>query len=74
MEESRQGCTNGSTQRAYIPKEEATSPTTSTEAILITGVIEAKQERDVITLDIPNDFVQTLVPQTGEKIIMKIRG
>ena len=67
-------CANGSTQREYIPREEATSPTAATEAILITGVLDAKQGRDVMTLDIPNAFVQTPIPERGEKIIMKIRG
>ena len=67
-------CANGSTQRDYINKDEPTSPTASTEAILITGVIDAKQRRDVMTLDVPNAFVQTAVPQDKEKIIMKIRG
>jgi hypothetical protein len=69
-------CANGSTQRSYIPKEEAASPTAATESIIITGVIEAKQNRDVMTLDIPNAFVQTSIPQGegDEKIIMKIRG
>jgi hypothetical protein len=42
--------------------------------ILITGVIYAKQQRDVMTLDVPNAYVQTPIPQTGDKIIMKIRG
>ena len=36
-------CANGSTQREYTPKEEATSPTAATESILLTGAIEAKQ-------------------------------
>jgi hypothetical protein len=67
-------CANGSTQREYIPREEASSPTAATEAILITGVIDAKQGRDVMTLDIPNAFVQTPIPEREEKIIMKIRG
>ena len=69
-------CADGSTQRAYIPKEEAASPTAATESILLTGAIEAKQNRDVMTLDVPNAFVQTTVPQEedDEKIIMKIRG
>ena len=67
-------CANGSTQREYIPREEATSPTAATEAILITGVLDAKQRRDVMTLDIPNAFVQTEIPERGDKIIMKIRG
>ena len=56
-------CANGSTQRSYIPKDDASSPTAATESILITGVIEAKQKRDVMALDIPNAFVQTEVPQ-----------
>jgi hypothetical protein len=67
-------CANGSSQRAYVAREEATSPTAATDAILITGVIDAKQRRDVMTLDVPNAFVQTPIPQSGEKIIMKIRG
>ena len=46
----------------------------ATEAILITGVIEAKQNRDIMTLDIPNAFVQTPIPQDGDKVMMNIRG
>ena len=69
-------CANGSTQRKYTPKDEAASPTAATDSILVTGTIDAKQRRDVMTLDIPNVFVQTEVPQEkgDEKIIMKIRG
>ena len=68
-------CANGSTQRQYIPKEEASSPTTSMESILITGTIDAKQGQDILTADIPNAFVQTpLSSNDKEKIIMKIRG
>ena len=37
-------CANGSTQRSYINKEEATSPTALTEAIIITAAIEADEE------------------------------
>jgi hypothetical protein len=65
-------CANGSTQRAYIAREEASSPTAALEAILITGVIDAKHNRDVMTLDIPNAFVQMEISLGGEKIIMKI--
>jgi hypothetical protein len=67
-------CANGSTQRAYIAREEASSPTAASEAILITGVIDAKQNRDVMKLDIPNAFVQTEISLDGDKIIMQIRG
>jgi len=67
-------CANSSTQRQYITKDEATSLTVSHEATIITGVIEAKQQHDIMTADIPNAFVQTDINQSDEKIIMKIRG
>ena len=37
-------------------------------------MIDAKQGREVMTADVPNAFVQTEIDQSGEKIIMKIRG
>ena len=69
-------CANGSVQRSYIDKDDATSPTVSTEAVLITSVLEAKQNRDVMTSDITNAFVPTEVDNKKfvERIIMKIRG
>ena len=67
-------CANWSTHRTYLTKEEATSPTAATESIIITASIKAKQRRDVITLDTPNAFVQTDMPQGGQKVLMKIRG
>jgi hypothetical protein len=67
---------NGSIQRKFINKEEASTPTVATESILLTGIIEAKEKRDVMTTDIPNAFVQRSAGLTkdGERIIMKIRG
>ena len=41
-------CANGSTQRSYIERDKAASPTVSKEALMITSVIEAKQKRDVV--------------------------
>ena len=52
---------------SYIPKEEATNPMAATKSILTTAVIEARQKRDIMTLDIPNAFVQTPIPQNEEK-------
>ena len=46
----------------------------STEALLTTAVIDAKQSRDVISLDIPNTFVQTPMPKSQQRVIMKING
>ena len=69
-------CANGSVQRDYISKEESASPTVSTEAVLLTGVVDAKEGRDVMISVIPNAFVQTGAekPSSGECIMMKIQG
>ena len=39
-------------------KDDAASPTASLESIMITGVIDAHEERDVMTADVPNAFIQ----------------
>jgi hypothetical protein len=43
---------NGSIQQKFIKKEEASSPTVATESILLTGIIKAKEKRDVMTTNI----------------------
>ena len=45
----------------YITKEDVSSPTVSAEAVMLTCVIDAREERDVALVDIPNAFVQTVV-------------
>ena len=67
-------CANGSTQRTYIDRDDAASPTASTDAILITGVIEAKQNRDVMTSDVPNAFVQREVETNNNENTWYIGG
>ena len=70
-------CANGSTQRDYMSREDVSSPTVMTESTMLTSVIEAEEERDVATCDIPNAFVQTdveRVDKDGNRTIMKIRG
>ena len=46
----------------------------ATKSVTMFSVVDAKKERDVMTMDILNAFVQTEVPQGDERIIMKIRG
>ena len=69
-------CANGSIQHKWMDKEDAASPTASLESVLLTAVIDAKEGRDIATVDIPNAFIQTDIPQEEgkEQIIMKIRG
>ena len=70
-------CANGSTQREYTDQDDAASPTTMTDSILIsTGTIDAKQGQDVMIADIPNALVQTNIDahEIGKRVIMKIHG
>lgn len=66
------GCADGRKQRAYITKEEASSPTISTEAVFLIITIGAKERRDVATVDIPGAFMQTDLD--GEKVLIKFQG
>jgi hypothetical protein len=64
----------GNKQRDYISKEDASSPTVTTEAVLLSCIIDAKEGRDVIVIDIPNAFIQMRVEDEGDMAIIKIRG
>ena len=68
---------NGKPTREWLSKEDSTSPTVSLESIFLTAVIDAKEERDILTADIPNAFIQTEMPppEEGEdRVVMKITG
>jgi len=52
------GCADGSKQRAWTDKEEATAPTIATEAVFLTAIIDAHENRDVAIVDIPGAFMQ----------------
>ena len=78
IEEKRDGrvkgraVADGRKQRGDIPKEDAASPTTSLEAIILTSMIEAQENRDVVVADIPNAFIQT--DMEGDTVFMKLTG
>ena len=64
-------CIDGSPQREWIPKEDAAAPTASTDALFITGAIDAFECRDVAFADMPGAF---LTSKTDEKVIVKLTG
>jgi Reverse transcriptase (RNA-dependent DNA polymerase) len=41
---------------------------------MITAAIEADENRDIMTVDIPNAFVQTEIENKDERVMMKIKG
>jgi hypothetical protein len=68
---------NGKPTRKWLDKEEATAPTASLESIFLTAIVDAKEQRDVMSADIPNAFIQANMPETKdgeERVIMKITG
>ena len=70
-------CADGRVQRTSMDREDVSSPTVSTEATLLTAIIDVEEGRDVATCDIPNAFVQTDIEELdkdGNQTIMKIRG
>jgi hypothetical protein len=66
----------GNKQRDYITKEDVSSPTVTAEAVMLTFVINAQENRDVAVVDIPNAFVQTVVSEedAGHHVTVCIRG
>jgi len=64
----------GNKQRSYIPKEDASSPTVCTEAVLLSCIIDAEEERDVAVIDIPNAFIQTRIEDEKDMVFIKLRG
>jgi hypothetical protein len=64
----------GNKQRDFISKENASSPTVATESVLLTSLVDAQENRDVAIVDIPNAFIQTVVENNEDKVVMRIRG
>jgi hypothetical protein len=66
-------CAVGSKQRTFeeYDKHASTSPTVSTGGVFITSAIEAHEERDVATFDVPGAFLHT---DNDEETIMLLKG
>ncbi len=65
------GCADGRKQRKTTTKEEASSPTVAIESVMLSCTIDAKEERDVGTVDLPGAFMQADMEDT---IHMKLEG
>ena len=65
------GCADGRPQRVYMDKGATSSPTPNTESIFMTAMIEAMEQRDVATVDIPGAFLQT---KASDGTIIKLQG
>ena len=72
------GCVyRGNETRDWLSREDTASPTASHEAIYSTCVIDTHERRKTMSMDIPNAFIQTLMPELNDgedRVIMKITG
>ena len=62
----------GNTQRDYLTKEDSSSPTVSTEAVLLISIIDAHLGLDVAVIDIPNAFIQARVDDPKDRVIVRM--
>ena len=65
------GCADGRKQRVYKTKEDTSSPTISVEALFLTCLIDAMEDRSVATCDVPGAFMQVDI---DEQIHVRLDG
>ena len=58
----------------YISKEDASSPNIATEAVLMSCIIDAEEERYVAVINIPNSFIHTRVEYEKDMAFIRICG
>ena len=63
------GCADSRKQRTYIPKEDASSPTVSTEGLMISCIVDTKEHRHVATCGIDGAFLRMLMNKRTRVIL-----
>ena len=64
-------CADGRPQRLYTGKDESSSKTVTIESVMLTSMVDAMEQRDIATVDVPGVFLQT---DMDEVVYMVIRG
>ena len=64
-------CADGSVQRNYVPREEASSPTLSNEALMCLLLINSFEGRDIAVFDVPGAYLHADIPES-KFVILKI--
>jgi hypothetical protein len=66
-----QSCTNGSVQQSYVAKKEVASPTVALESLFVTSAIDAREVREVVTINIPGAFLHAT---NNDYVVMQMNG
>jgi hypothetical protein len=64
-------CADGRPQRALYSKEETASPTISTDALMLSLLIDANEKRDVATADVVGAYLHAYMP---DFVLIKLTG
>ncbi len=64
-------CANSNPQREHIAKEEAAAPTVVLESVFLISKIDAKENREEVTINIPGAFLHV---DNKDYVIMKMVG
>jgi hypothetical protein len=64
-------CADGSAQRALYTKEQSASPTVSTDALMLSLMVDAKERREVATADVVGAY---LLADMDEYVLLKLFG
>jgi hypothetical protein len=60
-----------SVQREHVAKDEAASPTVALESVFVTAAIDAKENREVVTIAIPGAFLHAT---NDDYVVMRMNG
>eukprot|EP00957_Ditylum_brightwellii_P156413 11904353-Ditylum_brightwellii.AAC.1 len=64
-------CADGKKQHGHIPKEDAALPTMAPESVVITSMIDVKENGDIATTDIPGVHLNA---EMDDYVIMVLEG
>eukprot|EP00555_Chaetoceros_dichaeta_P000372 CAMPEP_0198279726 /NCGR_PEP_ID=MMETSP1447-20131203/67080_1 /TAXON_ID=420782 /ORGANISM="Chaetoceros dichaeta, Strain CCMP1751" /LENGTH=424 /DNA_ID=CAMNT_0043974931 /DNA_START=1086 /DNA_END=2357 /DNA_ORIENTATION=+ len=70
-------CADGSRQQKYLKQDESiTSSTAALESLIVSLLIDAYEERDVGTYDVPGAYLHAKLPPraNNERVLMKLTG
>ena len=63
-------CTNGDPHRKFVPREEASSPTLSLEALIVYLTIDAHKHQKLTVFDVLGEYLQTDLPKDKFVLLM----
>ena len=66
-----QSYANKSVQQDHVAKKEAASPTVALELVFVTAAIDARKNREVVTIGIPGAFLHAI---NDNYVVMRMNG